>query len=66
MIRRGLIAGGPRDWAWALHVIDLGRRRLPRRELNFLLDQVIVAQDAEREARAVAIPSEARKGRRHE
>jgi hypothetical protein len=55
MIRRGLIAGGSADWAWALHVIDRGKRRLPQRDLNFLLDQIIVSQDAEREARAAAI-----------
>ena len=55
MIRRSLIAGTPADWARTLHVIDRGRRPLPRRELNFLLDQIIVAQDAEREARAASI-----------
>ena len=52
MIRRSsLITGSPADWARALHVIDRGRRRLPRREMNWLLDQIIVVQDAEREAR---------------
>jgi hypothetical protein len=56
MIRRGLIAGGPQDWAWALAVIDRGKRRLPRREMNFLLDQIVIAQDSEREARAVRLP----------
>jgi hypothetical protein len=54
MIRRSLIAGGVADWARALHVVDRARR-LPLREMNFLLDQIIVSQDAEREARAAAI-----------
>jgi hypothetical protein len=52
MMRRSLIAGGSRDWIAALSVIDRGRRVLPLREQNFLLDEIILAQDAEREARA--------------
>jgi hypothetical protein len=56
-MRRGLIAGGSRDWIAALHAIDRcrGKRRLARREMNFLLDQIALAQDAEREARATAV-----------
>ena len=54
MIRRSLIAGSPADWANALRVIDSGKRPLAQRELNLLLDDIIVAQDAEREALALA------------
>jgi hypothetical protein len=50
-MRRGLIAGSSRDWAWALGVVDRGKRRLPLREQNFILDNVVIAQDAEAEAR---------------
>jgi hypothetical protein len=64
MIRRGLIAGSARDWANALAVIDRGKR-LPRRETNFLLDQIVIAQDAEQEARAVRLPLPPGKGKRH-
>jgi pyrimidine operon attenuation protein/uracil phosphoribosyltransferase len=55
MIRRSLIAGTAADWIAALRVIDRGKRRLPLREQNFILDNIITAQAAEAEARAVAI-----------
>jgi hypothetical protein len=54
MIRRGLIAGNPRDWASALNVVDRGKRKLPRREMNNLLDTLALSIDAEREAKAAA------------
>jgi hypothetical protein len=50
---RSLIAGGVADWVRALHELDDGKR-LPLREQNFLLDQIIVSQDAEAEAREAA------------
>jgi hypothetical protein len=53
VIRRSLVAGSARDWAWALGVLDRGKRRLPVRELNFLLDEIVLQQDAEVEARAI-------------
>jgi hypothetical protein len=52
---RSLIAGGSADWAWALGVVDRSKRRLPRREMNNLLDTLALSIDAEREARAAAI-----------
>jgi hypothetical protein len=55
VIRRSLVSGDARAWAWALHVADRGKRRLTLREQNFLLDNIILAQDSEREARASAI-----------
>jgi hypothetical protein len=56
MILRGLIAGGAKDWAAALALADnaRGKRRLPLREQNFILDNLAAAQDAEAEARAAA------------
>jgi hypothetical protein len=53
--RFSMIAGGSRDWIAALSAIDSGKRPLPQRELNNLLDTVALAIDAEREARALAI-----------
>jgi hypothetical protein len=55
VIRRSLVSGDARAWAWALHMADTGKRRLPLREQNFILDAIATAQDAEREARASAI-----------
>jgi hypothetical protein len=56
MMRRSLISGDARAWAWALSVADnaRGKRRLPLREQNFILDNLAAAQDAEAEARAAA------------
>jgi hypothetical protein len=56
MIRRGLIAGSAKDWAWALRICDSARprRRLSLREQNQILDAIVIAQDAEIEAKAAA------------
>jgi hypothetical protein len=54
MMRRSLVSGDARAWAWALDLADRGKRKLPLREQNFLLDAIATAQDAEREARAAA------------
>lgn len=55
MIHRSLIAGSLADWTKALRTIDSGPRRLPQREMNWLLDQIAIAQDAERDARALLL-----------
>jgi hypothetical protein len=55
MFKRSLVAGGARDWAWALQILDNGKRRVPLRQQNLVLDEIILAQDAERVARAAAI-----------
>jgi hypothetical protein len=54
-MRRALIAGTAADWIKALGAVDRSSRRLPRREMNRLLDEIAISQDAEREARAAAI-----------
>jgi hypothetical protein len=54
-MRRSLVFGTARDWAWALHLADTGKRRLPLREQNFILDAIVTAQDSEAEARAATL-----------
>jgi hypothetical protein len=54
MIRKSLIAGSAKDWAWALGVADRSKRKLPLQQQNWILDALIVAQDAEDEARKIA------------
>jgi hypothetical protein len=49
------VAASSQQWAEALSVIDRGRRRLPRREMNWILDDVAIAIDAENEARATSV-----------
>jgi hypothetical protein len=51
MFKRSLIAGDAASWVRALRVLDRGGK-LPRRELNFLLDEIVLQQDAEVEAKA--------------
>ncbi len=55
MTRFSAVAGSARQWAAVLNTIDRGKEKLPRREMNWLLDDVIIAQDAEREARALRL-----------
>jgi hypothetical protein len=54
MLKRSLIAGGVGDWAKALHILDNGKRRVSTRQLNLVLDEIILQQDAEVEAKAAA------------
>jgi hypothetical protein len=52
VIRRpSLVFGTAADWIKALGVADQGKRRLTLREQNFILDNIITAQDAEAQAR---------------
>lgn len=50
-MRRSLIAGSAADWIKAVHELENGKRPISLAELNLALDGVVVAQDAEREAR---------------
>jgi hypothetical protein len=54
MMRRSLVSGDARAWARALDLADRGKRKLPLRAQNFLLDALATAQDSEREAAAAA------------
>ena len=51
-MRFSLVGAAARDWAALLRAIDARGLVLSRRETNQVLDQLAVALDAEREARA--------------
>jgi len=53
--RPSAVAGGAADWIAALHIVEAGRRKASRTNLNRILDNIIIAQDAEREARAATL-----------
>jgi hypothetical protein len=50
MMRRTLVSGDARAWVRALHELDNGKRRRLA-EQNSALDNIITAQDSERESR---------------
>lgn len=52
MIRFSAVAGTSSQWAALLDKVDRDRMALSQRDLNRLLDAIVIAQDAEREARA--------------
>ena len=60
--RFSAVAGTPIEWGRLLDKLDRQRLRLPQRELNFLLDALVIAQDAEREAQTFRLrPRERRR-----
>ena len=55
MTRISLVAGGAKEWAHILRLVDARRPPLPQHDLNLLLDTIAVVLDAERAARAIKI-----------
>jgi hypothetical protein len=55
MRRFSAVAAGSREWAALVHRVDARTIRLSLTDVNRLLDNLLVAVDAEREARALRL-----------